>query len=35
MISNCCNAEDWNGTGLCSDCKEHADFEEWEEEYKF
>mgnify|MGYP003668459373 FL=1 len=31
MISNCCNAGDWNGTGICSECKEHAEFEEWEE----
>ena len=31
-LSDCCGAEDWNGTGLCSECKEHADFNEQEEE---
>ena len=29
--SDCCGAEEWNGTGLCSECKEHADFNEIEE----
>jgi len=29
--SDCCGAEEWNGTGLCSECKEHADFEEQED----
>jgi hypothetical protein len=25
-LSNCCAATAWNGTDICSDCKEHADF---------
>lgn len=29
--SNCCGADNWLGTGLCSDCKEHAEFSECEE----
>ena len=29
--SNCCDADEWYETGLCSECKEHADFNEVEE----
>ena len=29
--SNCCGASNWMETGICSQCKEHADFEDWEE----
>ena len=33
MESNCCGASEWlDETGICSDCMEHADFEEEEEE---
>lgn len=36
VLSNCCGApalgEVINGEGMCSDCKEHAEFEENEEE---
>lgn len=27
LESNCCGSPPWNETDLCSDCKEHADFE--------
>jgi hypothetical protein len=30
-LSDCCSAEEWYETGLCSECKEHADFNEEEE----
>ena len=26
IVSNCCGAPEFIETGLCSDCKEHADF---------
>jgi hypothetical protein len=26
--SECCGAERWNDTDICSDCREHADFTE-------
>ena len=26
IVSNCCSAPEWIETGLCSDCKEHAEF---------
>lgn len=26
--SNCCGAPRWCDTDICSDCKEHADFNE-------
>ncbi len=26
--SNCCGASRWCDTDICSDCKEHADFNE-------
>lgn len=26
--SDCCTADRWNDTDICSDCKEHADFSE-------
>lgn len=29
--SNCCGSSEWMETGLCSQCKEHADFQYWEE----
>lgn len=29
-FSNCCGAARWGETDICSDCKEHADFEEEE-----
>lgn len=29
--SNCCGASNWLDTGLCEQCKEHADFSECEE----
>jgi len=25
--SDCCTAKRWNDTDICSDCREHADFE--------
>ena len=28
--SNCCGADNWLGTGLCEQCKEHAEFSECE-----
>jgi len=31
MESDCCGAGEWNGMGLCSECKEHAEFNETEE----
>ena len=27
LQSNCCGARAWFETDICSDCKEHADFE--------
>jgi len=27
LHSNCCGARAWFETDICSDCKEHADFE--------
>lgn len=30
--SVCCGASPWNGTDVCSECKEHSDFEEQTEE---
>ena len=30
-LSDCCSAEEWNETHLCSSCKEYAEFEEEEE----
>jgi hypothetical protein len=29
--SDCCGASEWNGMGICGECKEHADFSESEE----
>ena len=29
-FSNCCGAARWGETDICSDCQEHADFEEEE-----
>lgn len=30
MHSNCCGASEWmEGTEICSDCKEHASFDDW------
>ncbi len=29
--SNCCGASAWFETDICSDCREHADFEMIEE----
>ena len=34
MESECCGAEEWYETGLCSECKEHTEFTE-EKEYPF
>lgn len=31
MESECCGASDWHGMGLCSECREHAEFNETEE----
>ena len=32
MVSNCCGALRWLGeTDICTECKEHAEFEEEEE----
>lgn len=32
MESNCCGASEWlDGSEICSDCMEHADFEEEED----
>ncbi len=34
-LSNCCGASRWGETDICSNCKEHADFEpdeDWENE---
>jgi hypothetical protein len=28
--SNCCGASAWNETDICSECLEHAEFEEIE-----
>ena len=28
LFSNCCGASPWHETDLCSDCFEHAEFEE-------
>ena len=30
--SNCCGASNWLESGICEQCKEHADFSDWEEE---
>jgi len=27
-VSDCCGAEPWGETDLCSECKEHAEFED-------
>ena len=32
LISNCCGAPPLWETDLCSDCKEHAEFDEIDEE---
>lgn len=32
IVSNCCSAPEWMHTGLCSECKEHADFIDLNEE---
>ena len=33
MESNCCGASEWmEGTDICSECKEHAEFDEYSEE---
>ena len=32
--SNCCGETEWMETGLCSQCKEHADFYDWEDSEK-
>ena len=29
-FSNCCGAARWGETDICSDCQEHADFEDGE-----
>jgi len=26
--SDCCGADRWNDTDICSECREHADFNE-------
>lgn len=26
IVSNCCSAPEWMYTGMCSECKEHAEF---------
>ena len=31
-LSNCCGASRWYDTDRCSDCKEHAEFNEENEE---
>jgi|TARA_B110000967_G_scaffold206793_1_gene254383 hypothetical protein len=31
-LSNCCGASRWCETDICSDCKEHAEFNEEQEE---
>jgi len=31
-ISDCCGADSWYGSDICSECKEHAEFNEEEEE---
>ena len=31
-LSNCCGASRWSETDVCSDCKEHAEFNEENEE---
>ena len=31
-ISNCCGASRWCDTDICSDCKEHAEFNEENQE---
>ena len=31
IVSDCCGASDWNDCGICSSCKEHADFYDEEE----
>ena len=31
-LSNCCGTPRWGETDLCSDCFEHADFEEESED---
>ncbi len=31
-ISTCCGASPWYGTDICSECREHTDFEEVDEE---
>ena len=30
--SNCCGAGNWLESGICEQCKEHAEFSDWEEE---
>lgn len=30
--SQCCGADRWHGTDICSECKEHADFTDLEKE---
>jgi len=29
--SDCCGADRWLGTDVCNECKEHADFIEFED----
>ena len=33
-LSNCCTAEEWYETGLCSECKEHSEFKEEESDFR-
>ena len=33
LVSDCCGASDWNDCGICSSCKEHADFYDDENEF--
>ena len=32
LLSTCCGAEPYDDTDICSDCREHADFEAWEDD---
>lgn len=31
LLSDCCGAPEWFETGLCSDCKEHTEFLDYDE----
>jgi hypothetical protein len=31
LLSDCCGATEWYETGLCSECKDHSEFIDYDE----